>query len=728
MYGLTFADVLIIVLYAFVLLGIGYWAMKRIQNQEDYFLGGRRFGKVLQTFASFGQATSSENAVGVTTTTVTNGASGIWSAMFLLFATPIYWLTSPWYRRMRVLTLGDFFEERYQSKGLAGMYAFVWAFGFMIMLSLGFNAMSKTIQALTPKPYAQYTAEEKREFERAELKQDLENENYHLLTETEQEKLNALRIENPKSVFSYISKSTLILIVCVIVLLYAAAGGLEAAFWTDLIQGILIILLSLLLIPFAFLKISALYGGSGFFDAFRIMHEKLPESFFEIFGSPSTIDFTWYYILALSLMVTINVASQPIQMTSIGSAKDEFTARAGYTSGIFLKRLCTLFWGVLGLAAIVLYAETVQDPDLIWGHATRDLLGPLNLGLVGLMIACLMAALMSTADCLMITSASLVTRNLYRPLFPAKSETHYVTVGRCMGIITVAGGAYMALSFDSLLHQLKLWWEFGVIFAAAFWLGVLWQRTSRRAAWWTVLVGLFVFFVLPVMIPVIRPDLRQHPVLLKKTNERILERQYRARQPDIEARQQEITYWHQLPDSIRLKQSRPEPLTLRQTFIKTYALPRKSIFWTQGIQINKNGSQTGKGMLNLMLLLYDMLGFGLSRNPFALNETIRVLTRTFIPFLLLIGVSLCHRENASERLLQFFAKMKTPARSDRRKDEEEVQKSLADPLRFRDHKLFPDSEWEIEKLSLTGGLGFTLSVLIAAAILGLFYGIIQTGS
>ena len=62
--------------------------------------------------------------------------------------------------------------------------------------------------------------------------------------------------------------------------------------------------------------------------------------------------------------------------------------------------------------------------------APLDLLGPLNMGLVGLMIACLMAALMSTADCLMITGSSLLTHNIYRPLVTGKSERHYVTVGR----------------------------------------------------------------------------------------------------------------------------------------------------------------------------------------------------------------------------------------------------------------------------------------------------------
>ena len=90
MFGLSVIDIIVIVAYFAVILSIGFWSMRRIRNQEDYFLAGRRFGKLIQTFAAFGQATSSDSAVSVTTTTVTNGAAGIWGALNILFATPVY--------------------------------------------------------------------------------------------------------------------------------------------------------------------------------------------------------------------------------------------------------------------------------------------------------------------------------------------------------------------------------------------------------------------------------------------------------------------------------------------------------------------------------------------------------------------------------------------------------------------------------------------------------------
>ena len=84
------------------------------------------------------------------------------------------------------------------------------------------------------------------------------------------------------------------------------------------------------------------------------------------------IDFTWYYMLALLIMSQINVAIQANQLTACGSAKDEYTARFGFTTGIFMKRATTLLWGVSALLLVILYTGTVKDPDYLWGYAWSD--------------------------------------------------------------------------------------------------------------------------------------------------------------------------------------------------------------------------------------------------------------------------------------------------------------------------------------------------------------------
>ena len=122
--GLSLIDIVFIILYFVVVLWTGFRAMKRIRNTEDYFLAGRRFGRSIQTFAAFGQGTSAESAVTTTTMVSTNGAAGIGMGLVNgIIGMPMYWMTTMWYRRMRYLSLAEFFTERYNSKAMAGFYA-----------------------------------------------------------------------------------------------------------------------------------------------------------------------------------------------------------------------------------------------------------------------------------------------------------------------------------------------------------------------------------------------------------------------------------------------------------------------------------------------------------------------------------------------------------------------------------------------------------------------------
>jgi len=151
MFGLSVLDLIVLGLFFLVLLGIGFWSMLRIKDQEDFFMGGRRFGKLVQLFAAFGQATSSDTGPSVATTTANNGAAGVWASLMMLFATPSYWLTGVWYRRLRVLTMGDYFTERYSSKFLGGIYSLMASISMMLLLTVGFIVMTKTVLIMTPK-------------------------------------------------------------------------------------------------------------------------------------------------------------------------------------------------------------------------------------------------------------------------------------------------------------------------------------------------------------------------------------------------------------------------------------------------------------------------------------------------------------------------------------------------------------------------------------------------
>ena len=727
--GLGLIDVIVIVVYFLALLGIGIWAATRIKSREDFFLGGRRFGKIIQVFAAFGQATSADTGPSVTTTTANNGASGIWSALMMLFSTPSYWLTGPWYRRMRVLTMGDYFTERFSSKFLGGVYSLMASISLMLLLTVGFIGMTKTVMVMTPKDTTELTVKEQIEYNQAQRLEVLEALDYEVLTSSEKAELEKLRSMNPRKVYSHLDKNTLIIIMVVVIILYSVAGGLEAAFISDMMQGIFIIILSVILIPFAFMQINQIYGGESFTDAFSILHDQLPESFFEIFGSPNSIDFTWYYITALGIMATINVAAGANQLVATASAKNEYAARFGLTYGTYLKRITTVLWGLTALAVVLLFGDAVSDPDLLWGYASRELLGKLNIGLIGLMIAALMAALMSTADMMMLTCSGLVTHNLYRPFKPDKSEMHYVWVGRILGAGIVIGAALIVMVQDDLFNQLKFFWEWGVVFSAGFWMGILWRRTNRKGVWYSILLTFVIFFLLPLLLPTTFTNLRTNDYLLSKTDERVIERTYTAHKVDVETRNKEIALWEQLDPENRLTTPKPGSIQEGQKYRKTYKLPQKSIFWTQGIKLDENGTTRGYGMLNLELILLDKLGVNLRDNPYAFNETLRIIFRSLFPFLIIIlfGYLSRHTKEEEKDITRFYAKMKTRVQDDKEKDMQEVEASYARPHRFDHRKMFPNSQWEMMKWSKTDTIGFSLAVLMVIAILGLLYVVVNLG-
>ena len=121
----------------------------------------------------------------------------------------------------------------------------------------------------------------------------------------------------------------------------------------------------------------------------------------------------------------------------------------------------------------------------------RLVAGPLQLGLVGLMFACLLSALMGSLDTYMIVCSGLIVRNVYVPFVrPDAGERDCLRVARWTGAVMVAGAAAISLSIMDVFAQLQLTWIVPVLFAAPFWIGLAWRRATTGAAWPVSLSGL----------------------------------------------------------------------------------------------------------------------------------------------------------------------------------------------------------------------------------------------
>ncbi len=276
-----------------------------------------------------------------------------------------------------------------------------------------------------------------------------------------------------------------------------------AAAITDVLQGILLTTFSLMLIPIALQRVGGFAG----------LHAAVPDYMFRLFGSSATSEYAWYTILAMVLANLVSIIAVATGMQTAGSAKNETTARVGMIGGMFFKRIIMIFWALTGLLAIALYAGQLHDPDLIWGHMTVDLLFP---GAIGLMMAGVLSAKMSSLAGSSVSYSALFIRNLYQPFVKPKSDRHLLNVGRVAIAVTLVGGVGVALFIGNLLDMFKYFISLPAIFGAAIWLGFLWRRVTRTA----VIAQVFICFAIYALIPNVFQSLewaRTRPGFLQET-------------------------------------------------------------------------------------------------------------------------------------------------------------------------------------------------------------------
>ncbi len=712
-------DYTVLLGYFGIMIGIGVYTSMKIKKQEDFFMGGRSFGKLMQTFAAFGAGTGSSDPVNTGRTTFTGGMSGMWSVMYWLFVTPLYWISGVWYRRMRLLTLGDWYVERYESKAMGAAYG---VFGILFMMVYGsmlFSAIGKVAAPI----------------------------------------IGASEISLLGSMVPI--EYLLVPIIGVVVLAYGIAGGLEAAYYTDLIQGLCIILLSVLLIPFGLSALVEKFGapGDGMLDGFRLMHEQAPKEFFSVLGSGAGAEFPLHRIIAVVLINAVGIVVQPhFIVTGGGSAKDEWNARVGLVVGNFLKRFCTIGWVLTALIALALFSdhpELVADADKTWGVASRELLGP---GLTGLMLACLLAALMSSIDAYMVVGSALVVRNIYAPYInPNATDKQYLSIGRWTGVIVVGGAVIISLTMMDVFKQLQLTWIFPVVFAAPFWIGMFWRRATTTAAWATVAFCALTFFVIPMSAPIFSPGLRTSPDFLA-TTDRIETTSSRLTSPsDMAKRNAQIKQWDLDAEAAKGDEQaleklgdRPSEQEVGEPMTVVSVIQPRSVFWKDGLEPiddagnllegigltvvsteeTDNGTVRrynyakgiklrGKGSFQLDFLLYQLAGVKLESLSNAFLATLELPPKILTPFMVMILISLVTRRNSKDALDRYYAKMKTPVDIDPKVDEENLKNAYKNPEKLESKKMFPGTSFEFRKPDRVDIIGLLVCFFVCFAVIGL---------
>ena len=271
----------------------------------------------------------------------------------------------------------------------------------------------------------------------------------------------------------------------VLFVLYSLVGGLVAAAWTDLFQGFLIIVLSFLLIPLGWAVVGGLDGMKGVLEPYRFS-----------LATPSGIG-PWV-ITMLTLNGLVGIMAMPHQIAAVGTGRNERTCRVGMFYGNYVKRVCTVGWALVGLIVAAMVAQghaPLAEAEDAFGFACRQLLFP---GALGLMIASILAANMSTCSAFLVDSGALFTEGLYRQrLVPGRPDRHYLWVGRISGlVITLLGVLYALFLIQSVLYTFLLTETMATFMGISVLGGLIWRRANRWGALASMLTALAVNFAL----------------------------------------------------------------------------------------------------------------------------------------------------------------------------------------------------------------------------------------
>lgn len=697
--GLHLLDWIVIIFYFALMVLIGKWAQRKVKNAKDFYQGGRSFGKVLTTFMNFGNITSADQATGVTREIYRQGLSGLWFQNLVLLITPFYWFTAVLQKRTRYLGPGDIYLHRFESRFLAGLYAVYILLIAIYGGAMGYLLTGKTMQALMVKPAAEYTEMEQRSVADFTRLQSLtQKQTTTPLTVEEKSELSLLTERQKRgelhAYHSYLNLTLFLLIYAFCVGSYTVLGGMFAAAINDVIQGLLIVVLSFILIPVGLMRLG---GFSG-------LHAKVPDYMFELFGSAATSEYTWYFVLT---MAAINLIGLPPRSFVIGgAAKDDLSARVGLLAGSFSKRLMMIGWALTGLIAVGLYQGLVDDPTMIWGHLTRDLLGK---GMIGLMIASIMAANMSTISAQSLEWGAAFSNNILLPLRPSTSQKSQVFAGRIVIMVILFASIFFALRVNDIFVMFKYVLSVGTIIGPPLWLVYFWRRLTTRAVVIQMIVSIFITVVIPNVAPTF-DSVRKNPALTLQTRERVAVLQTRALESDVAA---------------------GRAGRVGELIEKRHVQPPSAIFFDEVVRENPhdpNSPLVGKGAFRNQLYYLSLMGLPVADLSKAQLATFSFIFDIILPFLLLFGISLLTRKNSEKVLNEFYAAVHTPTVADQQEDQRLLNEAIAHPEKVEQRKLFPGTQWEFWKPTKLDIWGFVLCWALVAVIILLYIVIMKIGA
>jgi len=264
---------------------------------------------------------------------------------------------------------------------------------------------------------------------------------------------------------------------------YALYGGLKAVALTDIVQVSLLVMGGLII---SYIALDRISGGAGVLAGFHELTTRFPDKFHMILpsSSPNYKDLPGLSVL-LGGMWVMNVSywgfNQYIIQRALG-AKDIREAQKGMVLAAFLKLLMPVIIVLPGIAAVAL-APNLSRPDEAYPH----LMAMLPSGILGLVFAALIAAIVASLGSKINSIATIFTMDVYRPRRPDTSPQKLVMIGRLAAItallIAIVCAKPLLGSFDQAFQYIQ---EFTGFFTPGicviFLLGMFWARCTALGA------------------------------------------------------------------------------------------------------------------------------------------------------------------------------------------------------------------------------------------------------
>ncbi len=429
-------DWVLIVIYFIAVFGVAFGIGRRGKDNETsagYFLAGRNVGWFVIGASLFASNIGAEHIIGLAGTGANSGlAVGQFEILASLILLLLGWVFVPFYLKSGVFTMPEFLERRY-GEGSRWYLAVISIVGYIL------TKISITIAA------------------------------------------GGIVFETLMGINFW----TGALIVIIATGVYTVFGGLRAVLYTDLLQMFVLVGGALAV---TFIGLSEIGGWNTMYDA-------AGSSFFSLWKPMSDPDFPWTGIVfgAPILGVWYWCTDQFI-VQRVLSASDMDNARRGTIFGGFLKQLPLFIFVVPGIIAYVLSQSgqlQLDEPD----QALPALIGTLlPAGVRGLVVAGLLAALMSSLSSVFNSCSTLISWDIYRKLKPDASEKTLVRVGQISTIGMVVLGLAWIPFMDQISGQLFVYLQSvqGYIappIAAVFLVGIMWRRVNAKGAIASLITG-----------------------------------------------------------------------------------------------------------------------------------------------------------------------------------------------------------------------------------------------